>query len=48
MSIKHSQWPLDLDIVSRLHKLELTLDKIEIQTAVTFKMLGMQEDEMLT
>ena len=30
------------------HKLELTLDNNEIQTADTFKMLGIQLDQMLT
>ena len=30
------------------HKLELTLDNNEIQTADTFKMLGIQVDQMLT
>ena len=30
------------------HKLELTLDNNEIQTADTFKLLGIQLDQMLT
>ena len=30
------------------HELEFTLDNNEIQTADTFKMLGIQVDQMLT